>query len=446
MTQPKINLPAPIDRGYGDDTIPVIVQSALNEMTPALVDAFDAHFGGTSWRTGGGGGGGSREVRFALDLTWDATESVFTGDLYFSGAGAVAIGNILIFQLPSDRPDSNERATLRLGSQSDINIFDRSGSSVLVKDLVGGEVYWGPRGSQGVTLLAPLGQADIARSTQIDITNAQLKELDATYVELLPAPGVGSYLEVELLSIERSGDDMPPVQSERAYYIAISTDDTLSEAEVAAGNTSVQAVTIPTWPTGETRYVFVGTPDDRQDLTGVGEIGGENTEAFFTRVFEAVSGTVNDANGVPVKWWRTRQSYGSVNEAFPDRTTISGWRFVAGPIIETIDNGYWLGAIFVEDDSLAKPVQNYGGEYTWVEGAGITDILRSDDGTRIIDLVGGHGLSENKALVFGVGINSFRGDAARRARSYNAATFDRYMAPVDDVSLSMTIRHKTISI
>ena len=447
MTQQHTDVPAPFRRGYADDGLPIIVQETLGEMAPAMVASFDAHFGGTSWRTGGGGGGtATREVRFALDLTWDATESVFTGDVYFSGAGEVAIGNLLIFQVPTDRPDSTERATLRLGSQSDINIFDRSANSVLVNDLVGGEIYWGPVGANGVTLLAPIGQPDFARSTQITVTNAQLKELDTTFIELVSAPGAGNYIEVELLSIEKSGDDLPAVQGENAFYIALSEDVTLSEAEVAAGNSSDRVVPMPTWPSGETRYVFIGIPDDRQDLVGVENIGGAGAEVSFAVIFEAVTGTVDDANGRAVKWWRTRLAYDSAGDLFPGLTSISGWMLATEPTIRTIVNSYWLGAIFVEDDSLPKPVHNYGGEYTWVEGAGIDDVLRSDDGTRIIDLVGGHGLSENKALVFGVGINIFRGDAQRRAGVYNAATFDRYMEPVDDVSLTLTIRHKTIEI
>ena len=158
------------------------------------------------------------------------------------------------------------------------------------------------------------------------------------YIELLSCPwSVGKYLEIELLSIEKHGSDVPATQNPRMYHVAISEDTTLTEAEVAAGNSQTYTfVDVPTWPDTETRYVFVGVPDDRPDIIGINVATAEEPEDFFTRVFERVPGTVNDANGVPVKWWRTTLAYDSPGDVFEGSTYVSGWTSATTPIVEDI--------------------------------------------------------------------------------------------------------------
>ena len=59
-----------------------------------------------------------------------------------------------------------------------------------------------------------------------------LKNLDTNYVEILPAPGIGQYLEVMQFWIHKSGSDLPPTHTP-IYRLAISPDASLSEAEAS---------------------------------------------------------------------------------------------------------------------------------------------------------------------------------------------------------------------
>ena len=67
----------------------------------------------------------------------------------------------------------------------------------------------------------------------------------------------------------------------------------------------------------------------------------------------------------------------------------------------------------------------------------------SGDGSEFINLVSGHGLLENAPLVFGAGFNVNR---SIRASRYSAAAFDGYMEPADNVTLTITVRYKTLTI
>ena len=76
---------------------------------------------------------------------------------------------------------------------------------------------------------------------------------------------------------------------------AISTDTTLDQAEYDAGTTSdTEVITIPTWTTG-TRYIYLGVPEDEDDITDI-----EQNGVSVFGAWEAVTGVFAAHN-----WWRT---------------------------------------------------------------------------------------------------------------------------------------------
>ena len=77
---------------------------------------------------------------------------------------------------------------------------------------------------------------------------------------------------------------------------AISEDTTLDAAEVAAGMSSTTAnVTTPTWGDGVLRYVYLGVPEDQDDITDILQNGVSDFSGW-----EASTPVVESH-----KWWRT---------------------------------------------------------------------------------------------------------------------------------------------
>ena len=390
-----------------------------------------------------------RDVHYSFDLAYNDVTDQYDGT-FVDDPASVGIGETVLFSTPAATPLNNLDAVLNIdidGAETEFTLNYSDFSPVKNNELIPSSVFWGRVfAGLSIQLINPPG-GSITRRTSRTITNAELKALDTNYIELVPAPGPDKFLQVSLTSIVKRGDDVPALISPRMYYVAISPDNRLSAAEVAAGNSATSGdVAIPTWPNGQTRYVFVGVPADRRDIVGFSpdRAGGETVYDFFTRVFERVAGTVADADGVAVKWWRTKVAYASpAAVGFESSDTVLGWILDnAMPTIDNIRRNAWAGMLFINDASLALPVHNHGNEYIWVSGAGLDTMLRAEAGERILDGVS-HGLREDEALVLGAGDNVSRGN---RYPSYSEAAFDAYMDPVDDVTLDVAVRYSILSI
>ena len=86
-----------------------------------------------------------------------------------------------------------------------------------------------------------------------------------------------------------------PVAGDHTRRGAVSTDETLSQAEVTAGTTSMtQAITMPTWA-GSRRFLYIGVPEADGDITGV-STGGIDVFAAWERVTGVLFAH---------KWWKT---------------------------------------------------------------------------------------------------------------------------------------------
>ena len=289
------------------------------------------------------------------------------------------------------------------------------------------------------TYLVP-GATPLILETVRTITNAELKNLDTTYIELVEAPRAGKYIQVEQLWMEKTGVDPPATVYPRAYHVAISEDNVLDGLEAAAGNSATFTfVNVPTWAAGN-RYIFIGVPTSQADIVGMNLPTTEEPEEVFIRLFEAASVEVTVA-GVPIKWWRTKLAYANAGAALAGQTYLTGWTDAPGPTISDILRRVWIGSLFVEPtvDVADYPVHSASDEYAWVAGSLLDTVLRSPDERLWGEAVGAHGFLEDMPLVLGAGLTQPR---STRDRYYSAAAFDEYMMPVNDVELLMVVRYQ----
>lgn len=284
----------------------------------------------------------------------------------------------------------------------------------------------------------PEGSGPADMTARVAVDEAMFATIDTDFVELVPAPGAGKFLAIQQIWLERNGDDLPTQNYPRMYYVAISPDATLSQTEAEAGNSETFTfVSIPTWPDGETRYVFVGLPVSYGDLVAMNVPTTEEPEDYFARVFERAANVETD--GVPVKWWRTKVAYAD-HEALigaPNVGYYTGWTQMAGPNIGTIEVRTFLASLFL-NTTEATPA--YAGEYEWVAGSTLAAVLNVGDGLVLAENVGGHGLFEDKPLMLGIVIPGGRANVA--GTWYEASAFDNYIAPVQDTTLDLYVRYQ----
>ena len=271
------------------------------------------------------------------------------------------------------------------------------------------------------------------------ISNAQLKTLDDTYVELIPRPGPGKYIGVMQIWMQKRGSDIAAPSYRATWRVATSVDTVLTEEEALEGELRTRGVVpIPAWGV-ENRYIFVGVLVTQNDIISMqSPVYGEDGAVFFAREFERVPGMTTVA-GIPIKWWRSTSVH-ATNSALLGTSLL---RATAEPGVSANDIAATMNiaTLFEEDDSLTKPF--HYDEYTWVAGDDISSLLNKPNATLSAEIVGGHGLQQNKALKLGgtMGLSRFYRDS-----TYSAAAYDAYLTGVDDVYFDMLIRYQIHSI
>ena len=256
----------------------------------------------------------------------------------------------------------------------------------------------------------------MVQTATVAISNASLKNLDTTYIEVLPAPGIGQYLEVMQFWIHKSGSDLPPVHTP-IYRLAISPDVNLSEAEALAGNSLTHLfgdIPFPAWDTPH--YLYCGEAVTDRDI--------ENLDGLdFSGQFVAAPNLAVD--GVLCKWWRTTVTYA-------DKASLSnrvGTRFRQERMgtVSTIERFASLYLLFQTDPTEVQPLND---GFRSVDRNELDYLLRKDDSSIIAYSIGGQALVEDTALDFGVVIAG--GDTG----NWSPTAYDAYMADVDDVILT----------
>ena len=100
--------------------------------------------------------------------------------------------------------------------------------------------------------------------------------------------------QITINAVDQGGGGTPVGTHTRRA--AISTDETLSQAEYDAGTTSTsQDITMVEWTDGLRRFLFIGVPEDENDITAI-SIGGINVFGSWVRVAGVLFGH---------KWWMT---------------------------------------------------------------------------------------------------------------------------------------------
>ena len=134
-------------------------------------------------------------------------------------------------------------------------------------------------------------------------------EIETQITQLLPDNTTGMISAADVRSVFTDLIDslaflteVPPEPGDHTRRTAISPNSNLSVAEVTAGESSdSQFVDTPDWDDGEFMYLFVGVPEDENDISDI-KSGG--VSVFLS--YEAHE----DAQDDPIivsgfKWWRT---------------------------------------------------------------------------------------------------------------------------------------------
>ena len=284
----------------------------------------------------------------------------------------------------------------------------------------------------------------------VAVTNAQLKTLDTDYVTLIPAPGIGSYIQLEQLWVQKLGDDqLAPYNPQYRFWTSSSA--TPVESEALAGqatdptrNANPGQFTPADW-SGEDRYVYIGFHTSRYPEARIGYISanyiavwdGTPSTADFTLLTNPV-----EVDGEDFWIWRSNIAYDSLSS------------FTAVPRIALDPRGYSINSLrgmfaAVLFENLSNP------EYPLLIGSALpqasriltwqlrTQLLRA--GTFIGAYATGiQGLVENKPLLFGNTVNLR--ELSADGRNQLGALYDDAIAPVQDVSLTFFLRYTIHSI
>ena len=387
------------------------------------------------------------DLAVALRLSADGTGIPMAQESILARLMGVAEAHIML--LAPDAPEAiQDEATIRLAAylydvpnagrrDSFSNSYVNSGAAALL-------TYWTPRafadstgstpgGTSGglsveqveeliQTALAAFdpGTGAVVQTATVAISNASLKNLDTTYIEVLPAPGIGQYLEVMQFWIHKSGSDLPPVHTP-IYRLAISPDVNLSEAEALAGNSLTHLfgdVPFPAWDTPH--YLYCGEAVTDRDI--------ENLDGLdFSGQFVAAPNLTVD--GVAMKWWRTAVTYATKG----DLSNRVGTRFRQERMatVSTIERFASLYLLFQTDPTEVQPLND---GFRTVSRYELDYVLRKDDSSIIAYSIGGQSLIENTALSFGLVVAG--GDTG----NYSAAAYDDYLDNVDDAILTLFVR------
>lgn len=272
-----------------------------------------------------------------------------------------------------------------------------------------------------------------ALQAQLWVPNAELKRLDTDYIELIPAPGAGRYIELSQVWMQKHGSDMPPTHVEY-YRLGISPNAVITEAEallVAGRGDTFGDMPIPDWDTPH--YFYAGTSVTNQDVTSVDGL----PAADFATQFQRVPGSI-DVDGLAIKWWRTVDTYDNRLALFRGRATTRVRRNFAAPITERIGS-YMAFALLFPSSNPAGPFPLANEDKTTAVGYTYHDVLTADDAQIFSYGIGGHTLLGDTALQFG---GAFQLAEQYRDSYYTTAVHDVYLAPVDDVALGLTVRYR----
>lgn len=276
----------------------------------------------------------------------------------------------------------------------------------------------------------------------------QLKELDDTYIELVPAPGATRFIEVSQVWLRKDGDDVPMPNRPDSLVLGVSTGQQIAAGDLMpvtydhSGSLVVNPFSdFVSW--NAARYVFFGRAIDQRDFAQAYD-GSRTSEAFFDTLYERVPGTL-DVRGVPTKLWRTKATYADT-AAF--QAAINGDFFQVSnsrnPAPVDVRRYMTLSLILADAGANRRPLASggYSGsggdDYTAIGSRYLDGILNLPDQSMISYSVGGHQLRANAPLLLGV---DYRGDRQYIDSRYTPAVYDAWLADLSDAALAIAVRY-----
>ena len=369
-------------------------------------------------------------VNYLFDLTYNSNNNRYEGT-FTPAIASAAIGSLVAFETPDTIPNNNMAAicSLPVGAvDTDFAILDASLAAITNAALTPSTLYWG-RIYAGLSfvVISSTASGSITRRVVRSVSNIELKALDTTYIELVPAPGAGKYIEVGQSWIQRSGSDRLPSSTSRSI-LAVSPNIVITEAEALAGNSTPfgnRALDIPDFSTPH--YLFFGV-NVLSPPIGI-------FENMNFSDWETVAGTV-EVDGITMKWIRTTAAY--ANLAAVGATTVRGFSDTSRAYAAHVSQYSYLAVAFNPSALLTFPLS--AGEYDFTTGTGLDDFLRDSEATPVFaESVSGHRLRENIPLLFGAIIGQPR---TRRSSSYSAEGWAEYLNGIDDIAIDVRVQYQ----
>ena len=417
-----------------------------------------------------------RQVHFVTQTSYNAVTDYIEGRVY-EDVSSIGIGDLVFFAVAADIPNNSNNARLRLtlgGQQTNLQIFDIAAHAIHWEEVVPGVMHRAIRIPNGLALLNATGQASLEKRASRTITNAELKTLDDTYIELIPAPGAGQFIQVAQVFITKNGDEVLGTWTEPStssfneytgehprYRTGLSATQSITAAQLSMGwkanvRSGYVACRNPENLTGDAYFYLAA-------LEGTVPVGGDLVLSSFTYRWPNIQRvTINpsdytrlpntiEVDGDDYVVYRLDDVM-STGRAIADQTGNGNngfWVDHAGPTISPFGVYNWvdLGLFIPATDTSAIDMPFYVDSnttyITTLQQLEMWDLLAENDGHIAALALGAQVITENQPVMLGMLSTRFSGTsiAGRTPDDYDGAYED-----IDDVTLDIVIIYQTHSV
>ena len=220
------------------------------------------------------------------------------------------------------------------------------------------------------------GEGELLFTHRTTLSLNDIKGLFETPIELIPAQGDGTYVDLRQFWIRKTGNDVPGTFSIPPFRAAISSNKKLNVSEAEAGTLTTVGENVWLPSSRGTFYLFIGVPIDYEDIVDAAFYNSNDWDSTF----EMAGGLTVDS--VDYKWWRTKTTY-------TKRADIFGRSYTA-PVLHAFPESY------IADKTLFLFQFEGASRYLW--RAELDPWLATDDGYMSGGKAPNHALIENSAL------------------------------------------------
>ena len=138
---------------------------------------------------------------------------------------AYGAGDQVYFVLPNTLDNDETGLSINDGTaRTGRGLYDVDGERLSAANLEAGRYYMAFWSFVNSALAWTINEPIIATSARLSrrtatrtVTNVELKALNATAIELIPAPGAGKYIEILKTSVTVSGSDVPTINNDQPF-------------------------------------------------------------------------------------------------------------------------------------------------------------------------------------------------------------------------------------